>query len=202
MFSRPARGRCLNKHGRAGPFLPVTKPTPSGLKGRGALGEPGRSRRPAPRARESDALPVTHAEREPAAPSGSRRRAPTTAKGPAVPRPARAAAPREDTAGSSATEERGSKDAMRLSSLREIEDFPLAVRTLRVLTTSRESSALSNDSESRAARRLRRLEPCERAVRGGFTASNSRRGAPRMAREQTSSAPRAFCVFRLSTISF
>ena len=44
------------------------------------LGEPGRSRRPAPRARESDALPVTQAEREPAAPSGSRRRAPTTAR--------------------------------------------------------------------------------------------------------------------------
>ena len=132
-------------------------------------------------------------------------------EGPPVPRPARAALPREDTAGSNATEERGSTDATRLSSVREIEDFPLAVRTRRVLTTlpddvrhaarilrilapSRESFALSNDSESRAARRRRRLEPCERAVRGGFTASNSRRGAPRMAREQTSRAPRAFWI--------
>ena len=130
-----------------------------------------------------------------------------------LPRPARAAAPREDTTGSTATEERGSKDGSRsrLSSVREIEDFPLAVRTHRVLTTlpndvrqaarirrilatSRESSALSNDSESRTARRRSRLEPCERAVRGGETASNSRRVAPRMAREQKSSVPRAFWI--------
>ena len=63
-----------------GPFLPVDRPGPGGLKGRGTLDEPGRSRRCAPRARESDALPVTQAEREPTAPSGSRRRAPTTAR--------------------------------------------------------------------------------------------------------------------------
>ena len=65
-----------------------------------------------------------------------------------------------------------------------------------------ENLRYSDDSESRAARRRRRLEPCERAVRGGFTASNSRRGAPRMAREQKSTAPRAFCVFRLPMISY
>ena len=53
------------------------------------------------------------------------------------------------------------KDATRLSSLREIGDFPLAARILRILATSRESVALSNDSESRAARRRSRLEPCE-----------------------------------------
>ena len=93
-----------------------------------------------------------------------------------LPRPARAATPREDTERS---EERGSNDALRLLSLREIEDFPLAVRTRRVLTTlpdcvrqaarihrilatSRESSALSNDSESwsgRAPRELSRSLP-------------------------------------------
>ena len=161
---------------------------------------------------------------------------PASREGPEVPRPARAATPREDTAGSNATEEHGSTDATRLSSvreirrcpacshtagcnsferprdirsavvstptfrtglihvgtagsirtrrvlptLREIGDVPLAVRTrrvlttlpdyvrqaariLRVLATSRESTALSNDSESRAARRRSRLEPCERA---------------------------------------
>ena len=87
-------------------------------------------------------------------------------EGPTVPRPTRTAQPREDTTGSNATEERGSKDASHLSSVREIGDFPLAVRTRRVLTTlpddvrqaariprilvtSRESIALSNDSESR-----------------------------------------------------
>ena len=37
-----------------------------------------------------------------------------------------------------------------VSSLREIGDFPLAVRTRRVLTTSRESFALSNDDKKRA----------------------------------------------------
>ena len=61
-------------------------------------------------------------------------------------------------------EERGSKDATRLSSLREIEDFPLAVRTRCVLTTSRESEALSNDSEPRAhesARASEVLSGCE-----------------------------------------
>jgi hypothetical protein len=99
----------------------------------------------------------------------------------------RAAAPREDTTGSSAIEERGSKDATRLSSVREIGDFPLAVRmhgiltTLpdgvqqaarirRILATSRESIAFSNDSESRAARRRSRLEPCERAAPFEFPA--------------------------------
>ena len=71
--------------------------------------------------------------------------------------------PREDTTGSNATEERGSKDASRLSSVREIFDFPLAARIRRILATSRESVALSNDSESRAARRRSRLGPCERA---------------------------------------
>ena len=62
-------------------------------------------------------------------------------EGPAVPRPAgvaatpsrnwlpaapapRAALPREDTTGSNATEERGSKNAMRLSSVRENRRFP------------------------------------------------------------------------------
>ena len=74
------------------------------------LGEPGRSRRYAPRARESDALPVTHAEREPAAPSGNRRHAPTTARdrrslGPLA-RRRRARTPQR-------SEERGSKDATR-----------------------------------------------------------------------------------------
>ena len=34
--------RCSNKHRRAGPFLPGNHPDPGGLKGRGALGEPGR----------------------------------------------------------------------------------------------------------------------------------------------------------------
>ena len=65
-----------------------------------------------------------------------------------------------------------------LPTLREIGDFPLAVRMRRILTTlpddvrqaarirrilalSRESVALSNDSESRAARRRRCLGPCE-----------------------------------------
>ena len=56
------------------------------------------------------------------------------------------------TTGSNATEERGSKDATRLSSVREIEDFPLAARIRRILATSRESVALSNDSESREPR--------------------------------------------------
>jgi len=37
--------------------------------------------------------------------------------------------------------------------LREIKDFPLAVRFRRNLTTSRESFALSNDSESGAVER-------------------------------------------------
>ena len=40
------------------------------------------------------------------------------------------------TTGSNATEARGSKDAMRLSSVREIEDFPLAARIRRILATS------------------------------------------------------------------
>ena len=35
-------GRCSDKHRRAGPFLPGNHPDPGGLKGRGALGEPGR----------------------------------------------------------------------------------------------------------------------------------------------------------------
>ena len=58
------------------------------------------------------------------------------------------------------SEERGSKDgsASRLSSLREIGDFPLAVRTRCVLTTSRESFALSNDSEPRDRSRPRAFE--------------------------------------------
>ena len=50
---------------------------------------------------------------------------------PAAPAP-RAALPREDTTGSNATEEHGSKDAMRLSSVREIGDFPLAVIVITV----------------------------------------------------------------------
>ena len=145
-----------------GPVLPADRPSFSGLKRRGALGEPGRSRRCAPRARESDALPVTQAEREPLAPSGSRRRAPTTerdrrslrqsgiARRPQgslrLPRPARAASPREDTTGSTATEERGSNDAVRRSSVREIGDFPLAVRTRRVLMTLPETSGKRPES--------------------------------------------------------
>ena len=69
-----------------------------------------------------------------------------------------------------------------LPTLREISDFPLAVRmpcvlpTLpdvvrqaarirRILVPSRESIALPNNSEPRAARRRRRLAPCERAAR-------------------------------------
>ena len=82
--------------------------------------------------------------------------------------------PRDEASGRSdvgaTTRERGSNDgsASRLSSLREIFDFPLAVRTLRVLPTlpddvrqaarirrilapSRESEALSNDSEAQPA---------------------------------------------------
>ena len=77
---REAGRRCLDKHRPTSRFLPATKPNPGGLKGRGTLGEPRRSRRPAPRAREGNALPVKQAEREPAAPSSSRRRAPTTAR--------------------------------------------------------------------------------------------------------------------------
>ena len=53
--------RCSDKDRPVGPFLPVDRPGPGGLKGRGTLDEPGRSRRPAPRARESEALPVTQA---------------------------------------------------------------------------------------------------------------------------------------------
>ena len=75
-------------------------------------------------------------------PRGSRR----------LPWPARAAAPREDTTESEAIEEHGSKDAARRSSLREIEDFPLAARIRRILATSRESVARSTDSESREPR--------------------------------------------------
>ena len=59
-----AAQRCSDKHRRANPFLLGNQPTPGGLNGRGALGEPGRSRRPAPRARESDALPVMQATRD------------------------------------------------------------------------------------------------------------------------------------------
>ena len=101
---------------------------------------------------------------------------------PAVPA-TRAAPPREDTAANAVSEARGSKDATRLSSVREIEDFPRAVRMHSILTTlpddvrqaarirrslapPRERVAVSNDSESRTARRRRRLGPCERAVRG------------------------------------
>ena len=161
-------------------FLPASQLTPGGLKGRGALGEPGRSRRYAPRARERDALPVTQAEREPQAPAGSRRRAPTTARdrrslGPLA-RQRRARTPQ------GATRPRRVVRKMRcvFRQCGKSEIFPLAVRTRcvlttlpddvghaarirRILATSRESVALSNDSESRAARRLRRLGPCERA---------------------------------------
>ena len=140
--------RCSDTDRPVGPGLPIDRPGPGGLKGRGTLDEPGRSRRYAPRARESVALPVTQAEREPPAPSGSRRRAPTTARdrrslGPLA-RQRRARTPQGATRPRSVVR----KTRMRLSSLREIEDFPLAVRTRCVLTTSRESSALSNDSES------------------------------------------------------
>ena len=45
---------------------------------------------------------------------------------------------------------------------------------------------------ARTANEASRERLYERAVRGGFTASNSRRVAPRMAREQTSRVPRAF----------
>ena len=62
------------------------------------------------------------------------------------------------------SEERGSKDATRLSSLREIADFPRAVRTRRVLTTSRESFALSNDSEPRSGRAPRGLSRLSRFI--------------------------------------
>ena len=146
-----------------GPFPPADRPGPGGLKGRGTLGEPGRSRRYAPRVRESDALPVTQAEREPAALSGSRRRAPTTARDrrslSPLARQRRARTPQGATRPRSVVR----KTRMRLSSVREIEDFPLATRILRILAPSRESIALSTDSESRAARRRSRLEPCERA---------------------------------------
>ena len=46
------------------PGLLADRLGPGGLKGRGTLGEPGRSRRCAPRARESRALPVTKAARD------------------------------------------------------------------------------------------------------------------------------------------
>ena len=54
-------GRCSDADHPVDPFLPADRPGPGGLKGRGTLDEPGRSRRPAPRARESSALPVTQA---------------------------------------------------------------------------------------------------------------------------------------------
>ena len=120
--TRPILRRCSDTNRPISLFLPGNQLTLGGLKGRGALGEPRRSRRRAPRARESDALPVTQAEREPQAPSGSRRRAPTTAKGPPVPRPARAATPREDTTGRTAAEARRSED-LRSSVITKISDF-------------------------------------------------------------------------------
>ena len=61
------------------------------------------------------------------------------------------------TAANAVSEARGSKDATRLSSLREIGDFPLAARIRRILATSRESFALSNDSEPRSGRAPRGL---------------------------------------------
>ena len=71
-----------------------------------------------------------------------------------------ALAPSRTTQAPQRSEERGSKDATRLSSVREIGDFPLAARILRILATSRESFALSNDSESRSGRAPRGLSKC------------------------------------------
>ena len=85
-----------------------------------------------------------------------------------------------------------------LPTLREIGDFSRAVRTRRVLTTlpddvrqaariprilapSRESVALSNDSESRTARRRRRLEPGERAARRRIRLERDGSAVPRPA---------------------
>ena len=137
-------------------------------------------------------------------------------EGPSVPRPARAALrgaseasasgrrtastasrePREDTTGSNATEARGSKDATRLSSVREIFDFPRAVRTLRVLTT------LPDDVRQAASIR-RILAPLRESValsrttaspgqRGDGVASGRASGSE--AREQQPGAPRAFWI--------
>ena len=173
-----------------GRILPADRPGPGGLNGRGALGEPGRSRRCAPRARESDALPVTQAAREPAAPSAR----------------SRDNAARGDRRTQS--EDRGSNDGSpsRLSSVREISDFPLAVRTRRVLTTvpddvrqaarirrilapSRESSALSNDSESQPSR----AQPLPAPPGGGFSAS--------IAYLNTAPAAKAHLLFRSASDS-
>ena len=182
MFSRPARGRCLNKHGRPEPFLPATKPNPGGLKGRGALGEPGRSRRPAPRARESDALPVTQAEREPSAPSGSRRRGPTTARD----RRSLGALARQRRA-------RTPQGAKRPRSV--VRKTPCVFRQCGKSKISRlrpepcgfwhhhERTSLSRTTASRGQR--------------GDGVASSRASGPK-AREQTSRAPRAFSRFCLS----
>ena len=114
----PVARRCSDKHRRAGPCLPGNHPDPGGLNGRGAAW---RRRRHVIRRPGSPAAHSANPGRR--KPRGSRR----------LPWPARAAAPREDTTESEATEERGSKDATRRSS-------------------SRESVALSTDSESREPR--------------------------------------------------
>ena len=177
------------------------------------LSGPGRSRLRAPRVRESDALPATQAEREPAAPSAHWRGgfavvresdALSHTEGTEFPRRSRDRRSRSFTKGAKrlsndhgtgcrqrrqparrcrartpqgATRPRSvvRKTRMRLSSVREIEDFQLAVRTRcvlttlpddvrqaarirRILATSRESSALSNDSEPRDWSRPRAFE--------------------------------------------
>ena len=136
----------LFRSGRVGPFLLGNQSNPGGLKGRGALGEPGRSRRYAPRVRESDALPVMQVEREPTAPSSSRRRAPTTARdrrslGPLAWRRSRhgtgcrqcrhPARQRRARTPQGATRPRsvGRKMRMRLSSVREIRRCPACSHT-------------------------------------------------------------------------
>ena len=109
-------------------------------------------------------------------------------EGPPVPRPAgvaaspprnwlpaapatRAAAPREDTTGRIAAEARRSED-LRSSAITKISDFR---------TTASRGQRGDRVASSRASGR-----------RGGEPASNSRRVAPRMAREQQSRVPRAF----------
>ena len=115
---------------------------------------------------------MTQAERE----RSSRRQSAPCAddrEGPSVPRPARAAAPREDTTGSNATEARGSNDATRLSSMREIGDFPLAVRTRCVLTTLPDESGKRPESAdsgniTRERRSLERQRVLEAESAEGF----------------------------------
>ena len=124
------RRRCSNTDRPVGPFLPTDRPGPGGLKGRGALGEPGRCKH----LREQRDRGAWFERRlaEPSFVSAGNRRFPAC-----------------------------SQNAMRSDDIAG--RVRQAARILRILATSRVSFALSNDSESRAARRRSRLEPCERA---------------------------------------